>query len=570
MYVVLERSAEGVLAHRFDAEARPTDEPELIEFDDLADWADLENDEGAPRWVWDDTRLWYPQLLAGEVRVARCVDLRLSHNILKLAAATASSALATRQSAWDSLVPLDLAPVSGEERRVARSAHSLFDETQFDLGDARPVRDDPDPVAEWLLQREAVAASAEPNRLNLLLAAESAGALIGVEMKQGGLPWHSDIHRELLRDLLGPEPRPGERPAKLEALLVEMRTHLDGAEINPDSPVELLKSLSRTGIAAESTRSWDLQKIEHPVIEPLLRYKKLSRLMTANGWTWLETWVADGRFRPDYVPGGAATGRWGASGGGALQLPKQIRAAVVADPGWKLVVADASQLEPRILSAMSADRAMAAAGSGDLYEGIVASGAVSTRGEAKIAMLGAMYGATTGESGRLMPRLAKAFPQAIARVEDAARIGERGGVVSTQLGRTSMYPGESWREVQGAAQADGATAADQNRARSQSRAWGRFTRNFIVQGTAAEWALCWMAGLRGRLWSMTDGSLTDGPHLVFFLHDEVIVHTPAELADHVVAEVRAAAADAGRLIFGGIPVQFPVTAVTVDDYSQAK
>lgn len=570
VYVVLARTAEGILAHRFDAQARPSDEPELIDAEDLADWADLENDESAPRWVWDDTRKWYPQLLAAGVRVERCVDLRLSHNILKLAAATSTSRLATEKSPWDSLVPLDIAPVSGEERRAARAADSLFDEELFDLGDARPRHDDPDPVAEWLLQREAVAASADPNRLNLLLAAESAGALIGVEMKHGGLPWHADVHRELLRDLLGPEPRPGERPAKLEELLVEMRGHLGGAEINPDSPVELLKALRRAGLAVESTRSWDLQEIEHPVIEPLLRYKKLARLLTANGWTWLETWVADGRFRPDYVPGGAATGRWGASGGGALQLPKQVRAAVVADPGWKLVVADASQLEPRILSAMSADRAMAAAGSGDLYEGIVASGAVATRADAKLAMLGAMYGATSGESGRLMPRLAKAFPQAIARVEDAARTGERGGIVSTQLGRTSMYPGESWREVQGAAQADGATASDQNRARSQSRSWGRFTRNFIVQGTAAEWALCWMAGLRGRLWSMTDGSLTDGPHLVFFLHDEVIVHTPAELADHVVEEVRAAAADAGRLIFGGIPVQFPVTAVTVDNYAQAK
>jgi len=57
---------------------------------------------------------------------------------------------------------------------------------------------------------------------------------------------------------------------------------------------------------------------------------------------------------------------------------------------------------------------------------------------------------------------------------------------------------------------------------------------------------------------------------VFFLHDEVIVHTPARLAEQVVLEVRAAAVDAGRLIFGAMPVDFPVTAVTVDNYAQAK
>ncbi|TBN56902.1 bifunctional 3'-5' exonuclease/DNA polymerase [Glaciihabitans arcticus] len=572
MFVVLARTPDGIVAHRLDGEARPSDEPELIEPDDFAEWAELENEglegEAQPRWVWDDTRRWYPQLLAAGVRVERCIDLRLSHNILKGSTLTAASELATTRSPWDSTPPLDPSAPTGEERKAKRAADSLFDEDLFELGDER--EEAPDPVAEFLLQRRAVASSAEPNRINLLLAAESAGALIGVEMKHGGLPWHEDIHRAMLTEVLGPRPRGGDRPARLEQLHAEMQAHLDGAEINPDSPADLLKALRRAGIMVESTRSWDLEQIEHPVIEPLLRYKKLSRLMTANGWTWLETWVADGRFRPDYVPGGAATGRWGASGGGALQLPKQVRAAVVADPGWKLIVADASQLEPRILSALSADRAMAAAGSGDLYNGIVASGAVATRAEAKIAMLGAMYGATTGESGRLMPKLAKAFPQAIAMVEAAARTGERGELVSTRLGRSSMFPGESWREIQGAAQGDGATAADQNRARSQSRAWGRFTRNFIVQGTAAEWALCWMAGLRKRLWAMTDGTLTEGPHLVFFLHDEVIVHAPAELADHVLEEVRAAAADAGRLIFGNIPVQFPVTAVAVDDYSQAK
>ena len=49
-----------------------------------------------------------------------------------------------------------------------------------------------------------------------------------------------------------------------------------------------------------------------------------------------------------------------------------------------------------------------------------------------------------------------------------------------------------------------ATAADQRRARSQARDWGRFTRNFVVQGTAAEWALCWLADLRRRLRALGD------------------------------------------------------------------
>ena len=280
----------------------------------------------------------------------------------------------------------------------------------------------------------------------------------------------------------------------------------------------------------------------------------------------------DGRFRPDYVPGGVVTGRWATRGGGALQLPKQVRGAVVADPGWKLVVADAAQLEPRILTGLAGDTAMAAAGRGkDLYAGIVESGAVDERAHAKVAMLGAMYGATTGESGRLMPRLTRAFPRAIRLVEEAARAGERGAIVTSRLGRSSPPPSAAWRTTQSAASSADSTAVDERRARSQARDWGRFTRNFVVQASAAEWALCWMAELRNRLTALAPGRpLTDSPHLVYFLHDEVIVHTPAELAAETAAAVEESARLAGRLLFGAFPVDFPVTAAVVDSYAEAK
>ena len=111
----------------------------------------------------------------------------------------------------------------------------------------------------------------------------------------------------------------------------------------------------------------------------------------------------------------------------------------------------------------------------------------------------------------------------------------------------------------------------QTRAKTARRSWGRFTRNFVVQGTAAEWALSWMAGLRRRLVLLGPGlPLHERPHLVFFLHDEIVVHTPAALADTVAREVRAAAEDAGRLLFGAVPVQFPVTVAVVDSYDKAK
>ncbi|MFI8523144.1 bifunctional 3'-5' exonuclease/DNA polymerase [Promicromonospora sukumoe] len=453
---------------------------------------------------------------------------------------------------------------------------------------ARPA-DPLDPVTELAAQLRAIKDSTDPGRLRLLLAAESAGALAAAEMHHAGLPWRGDIHDEILTEALGPRPRPGARPAKLEALAQQIRTALDAPPtLNPDSHPDLLRAMEYAGVGARSLRKWELEKLDHPVIAPLLEYKSLYRLYTANGWNWLDTWAPDGRFRMEYVVGGVVTGRWASTGGGALQLPHNVRRAVVSDPGWTFVVADAAQLEPRVLAALARDERMAAAGrtkdgaSTDMYAGIVATGAVDSREHAKVGMLGAMYGGTTGVSAQVLPRLARAFPQAIDLVERAARAGERGEVVTTRLGRSSPRPGNSWAAVQGSAFDEDAGADAQSRARSQTRSWGRFTRNFVVQGTAAEWALCWIASIRRRLWALGQVTADDAvpglapapfdrrPHLVFFLHDEIVVHAPAALADVVAQEVRAAAEEAGRLLFGDFPVDFPLSVAVTESYANAK
>jgi len=577
VYILVSRERSGRFRVRdLDAQGRPTGHDARLTPDQFRVYAarrEAGADDGVPggvRWVWAESARLYPVLLTGGIRVKRCHDLRLCHAIIRNAALTGGSVLANAPAGrWDAAAAVEPTPVSGT---------TLFD---LDLGlgagiEADALPDDDDDLTEFSAQLEAVARCADPARLRLLLAAESVGALIAAEMQFIGLPWRSAVHNRLLTELLGPRVGTGLRPARLEEFAGRIRAALGDPTVNPDSPPELLRALQRAGLTVSSTRAWELEKLEHPVIEPLLRYKKLARLLSANGWYWMETWIIDDRFHPEYLPGGVVTGRWATRGGGALQLPRQIRGAVMADPGWSFVVADAAQLEPRILAALSTDPAMAAAGHGtDLYAGIVASGVVDTRDQAKVAMLGAMYGATSGESGRLLPRLARAYPRALALTESAARAGERGDVVSTRLGRTSPRPGEDWQDDQARATEAGASAADERRARGQARDWGRFTRNFIVQGSAAEWALCWMAEIRKGLWDlagqpMTADPFAHAPHLVFFLHDEVIVHTPVELADSVSRIVTEAAATAGRLLFGEFPVDFPLTCVVVDSYADAK
>ncbi|MDI2097968.1 bifunctional 3'-5' exonuclease/DNA polymerase [Ruicaihuangia caeni] len=505
-------------------------------------------DAQPPRWVWDDTAVWYPELLRAGVTIERCFDLRLTDALLRNSPHTAAgySALPAVQQ---------------------RRHHDSADAALFHL--EQPAPPSMAPVAA--LQRQQSALETSPAGLRLLVAAESAGALAAAEMGHAGLPWRRDEHERLLASMLGARPAEGYRPERLERLALAVADALGAPTINLDSPAELLRTLRSAGLAVETTRSHELQRLRHPAIAPLLEYKTLSRLWSANGWHWLDQWVHQGRFHPVFVPAGVVSGRWSSEGGGALQLPAVVRSAVRADEGWKLIVADAAQLEPRVLAAMSGDSAMArASSSGDLYQGMVDVGAVETRAQAKYGMLGAMYGGTTGESAKVLPRIARAFPRAIGFVEAAAQRGERGMPVSSLLGRGSPEPSEAWRELQAAASAESPDPVTVRRARSAARSQGRFTRNFVVQATAAEWALAWIALLRGALRQRYGADHTTSPHLVFFVHDELIVHAPAHHAEDVRELMHRTAADAGRLLFGESAVAFPVNAVVVDGYDEAK
>ncbi|WP_440311990.1 bifunctional 3'-5' exonuclease/DNA polymerase [Leucobacter chromiireducens] len=561
LWVLGEATEQRVLAIPLSRTAEPAGTPAPLSMADLPGFVAKQEAAGTTRWVWSDTAHWYPKLLAAGVRVARCHDLRLCHAILARSVRVQDPAPLRSAAAWDvPFVPPEAPPAEApmptlfELAAAPRSAESV----PYDAAESH---------AELLRQHVAIA---RDGALGMLLAAESAGALIAAEMSSAGLPWDIAEHERILEAELGPRPPLHVKPARMLELATEVRAALDDPTASLDSPPKLVQSLRRAGIDVASTSQWELAEHEHPAIPPLLRYKKLSRLLSANGWAWLDEWVRDGRYRPVYVPGGVPTGRWASSGGGALQIPRQLRPALRADPNWRLITADVSQLEPRVLAATAGDRALAAAARGtDLYAGVVSSGAVATREEAKFAMLGAMYGATTGESGRLAPRLRRSYPAAMALVDDAAATGERGGQVSTLLGRTSPRPDPEWFDTQSRASLPGATSADEARARRSAREFGRFTRNFVVQGTAAEWALAWLASLRGRLAELPQVSEapaagSSGPlfarraHLVFFLHDEVIVHAPEEQAEQAAEAVRAAAEDAARLLFPGAPIDFPL------------
>ena len=518
------------------------------------------------RWVWADTSAIYPSLLHGGVRVDRCHDAALTEALLRAREGTGLSATGEPIAGQPGA---GLAGAGPAGRPPATGQATLFGPAEPGVAEAREVLRALVGVHADQLRR--IAADTHPARFGLLAAVESAGGLAAAEMSARGMPWRADVHDALLAGLLGRRPGPGFRPPRLADLAAQISAAFGGRQVNPDSPAQLLKAFATDGVQVQSTRSGVLRGIDHPAIPFLLEYKELARLHSAHGWAWLDEWVRGGRFHPEYVVGGVVSGRWASRGGGALQIPRVVRRAVVADPGWVLVVADAAQLEPRVLAALAGDHAFAeAAGSGDLYQAL-AGAFGGDRAKAKVALLSAMYGGAGGEAAQLLAVLRRRFPRADAYVEAAARAGEEGRVVRSRLGRSCPPPSAEWRGLTASADEPG---SGEHRARRSLRARGRFTRNFVVQASAADWALVLLAGLRRRLADLAGpagpAGPMDGPGLVFFQHDEVIVHCPRAAAPEVVTAIGDAAHEAGRLLFGATPVRFPVTTAVVDCYADAK
>jgi DNA polymerase-1 len=516
----------------------------------------------APRCVLPSVEQLYPRLLDAGITVRRCVDLALTEGLL-LAFGGRWGESRSLGAAWARIADL---PVPDDPAPATRQAQqSLFAAATAELPGGVAAIDAA--VAVHADQLRRLSAVPSPERLRLLVAAESACGLVAAEMTRQGVPWRADVHDAVLTELLGPRPPAGLPPRRLTELADRIAEAFDGRRVNPDSPAEIVQAFTRAGMSISSARSWSLRRLDHPAVAPVLEYKELARLHAANGWSWLDTWVRHGRFRPDWVVGGVVSGRWASRGGGALQIPRAVRRAVIADPGHALVVADAAQLEPRILAALAGDERMAqAATATDLYSALADDAFGGDRSRAKVAMLGTLYGATSGDAAPVLGVLRRRFPTAVAYVEAAARDGETGRLVRSCLGRTCPPPSAGWREAQERASLPGAGPAEQTRARQTARDRGRFTRNFVVQASAADWTAVMLAALRRRL---LDGR-APGAEIVFFQHDEVILHSPAEVTPEASGVVVEAAEEATRLLFGATPVRFPFEAKVVTCYADAK
>ena len=134
------------------------------------------------------------------------------------------------------------------------------------------------------------------------------------------------------------------------------------ADINLDSHTQLTAALKRLGVPLpDSTRNWKLQPLaaDYPVIAKLLDYRTVQKSLTSYGENILdEINPRTGRIHANFHQIGAPTGRFACTNPNVQQVPHAIeyRRCFRAPEGRKLVIADYSQIELRILAHVTEDQ----------------------------------------------------------------------------------------------------------------------------------------------------------------------------------------------------------------------
>jgi DNA polymerase I len=166
----------------------------------------------------------------------------------------------------------------------------------------------------------------------------------------------------------------------LEGLGEELRTELAGLEtkicdiageeFNVNSTDQLryilfekleLPVQKKTSTGKPSTDASVLEKLEHPIVEALLRYRELEKLRSTYVDGYLPLVTPEGRIHTRFNQMAATTGRLSSDRPNLQNIPvrsetgRTIRRAFIPRPGWTFLVADYSQIELRVLAHMSGD-----------------------------------------------------------------------------------------------------------------------------------------------------------------------------------------------------------------------
>lgn len=333
-------------------------------------------------------------------------------------------------------------------------------------------------------------------------------------------------------------------------------------DVNLESEAELkavLSKLLKKKVA--DVNKIALKGIDHPVGGLLLKYREMSKIVSTYGESFLEAiHPKTGRIHADFQQIGAPTGRVACARPNMQNIPRgsRFRRCFCAPPGRRMVTADYSGCELRILAEMSGDPEFinTFARGGDLHA-IVASEIFSTpvakdknpelRDRAKAINFGLAYGMGAGglatvtgvglaEAERLLKRYFRAYPKVKQFLDGSARTAIERGWTET-LGGRKLY-------LQIGERMEGSDLA----------AITRVAKNMPIQGTNADMLKVAMAGIRRRL---PEAGLD--AWMVNCVHDEILLEAEEGEAWDAAEIVREEMVKAGERYVKKVPIVVDVS-----------
>ena len=331
-----------------------------------------------------------------------------------------------------------------------------------------------------------------------------------------------------------------------ELTQLERRIHeIAGEPFNVNSTDQLryvlfeklgLPVTKKTSTGKPSTDASVLEKLEHPIIEALLRYRELEKLRSTYVDGYLPLIGPDGRIHTRFNQMAATTGRLSSDRPNLQNIPvrsetgRTIRRAFIPREGWWFLVADYSQIELRVLAHMSGDKGLLEAfneTSADIHTATAArvwgvrpeDVQPEMRRRAKMINFGLLYGMEAfGLASRLgisreeaalhIETYFQQFPDVKEFMQGVVRQARNQGYTTTLFGRRRYLP-----ELK----------SDNYRIRQMGE---RMALNAPVQGTAADIIKRAMieldAALRERGMQST---------LLLQVHDELVLEAPPEELD---------------------------------------
>jgi DNA polymerase-1 len=323
-------------------------------------------------------------------------------------------------------------------------------------------------------------------------------------------------------------------------LELEKKVHeLAGEEFNLGSPKQLqeilykkmdLPVLKKTPKGAPSTAEEVLQElaINYPLPKLLMEYRGLSKLK--NTYTDKLPKMINartGRVHTSYHQAITATGRLSSTDPNLQNIPirtqegRRVRQAFIARTGYKIVAADYSQIELRIMAHLSGDKGLLkafatgqdihTATASEVFDTLLEEVSIEQRRNAKAINFGLIYGMSAfglskqlniprHDAQKYMDLYFERYPSVLTYMEETRQIAKEKGYVSTVFGRRLYLP-----EIH---------ASNGMRRKGAERA----AINAPMQGTAAD--IIKKAMLAVDEWIET--LPTDDVRMIMQVHDELV------------------------------------------------